>query len=189
MPAKTQSVLRDDSIGSNVFVFTNTVIVAIDDGASNIDAVLELLNMSAFAGLEVPVSRHGDVDKEAFHKSSSSLGIQNRMNQASAKASRSTSLSEVTSISRFSQSVSDVGDPEKDVTSQATLALRTLKIEGLTMKRMATPDLEENRPDGTVLEVAEHGEYPGALALALLITGVCLSVFLVSLDRTIVATV
>ena len=32
-------------------------------------------------------------------------------------------------------------------------------------------------------------EYPGSLALALLTVGICLSVFLVSLDRTIVATV
>ncbi len=165
------------------------VIVALDDGVSNIDVALELLNMSTFAGLEVPVSRHGDVEKKVIHKSSSSLGIQPRMNRASAKASRSTSLSEVTSISRFSQSVSDMGDPEKDVTSQDTLASKTLKIEGLTMKRMATPDLEENRPDETVSKAAEDGKYPGSLALALLIIGICLSVFLVSLDRTIVATV
>jgi len=59
----------------------------------------------------------------------------------------------------------------------------------LTMKRMATPDLEENRPDETVSKAAEDGKYPGSLALALLIIGICLSVFLVSLDRTIVATV
>ena len=32
-------------------------------------------------------------------------------------------------------------------------------------------------------------EYPGPLALSLLTAGICLSVFLVSLDRTIVATV
>ena len=32
-------------------------------------------------------------------------------------------------------------------------------------------------------------EYPGPLALSLLTIGICLSVFLVSLDRTIVATV
>ena len=32
-------------------------------------------------------------------------------------------------------------------------------------------------------------EYPGPLALSLLTVGICLSVFLVSLDRTIVATV
>ncbi len=190
MPAKTLSRSSDDSIGSNVLVFTSKAIVALDDGASNTDAVLELLNMSTFAGLEVPVSRHGDFEKKVIHKSSSSLGIQHRTNRASAKVSRSTSLSEVTSISRFSQSVSDMGDPEKDVTtSQDTLASRTLKIEGLTMKRMATPDLEENRPDETVSKAAEDGKYPGSLALALLIIGICLSVFLVSLDRTIVATV
>lgn len=40
------------------------------------------------------------------------------------------------------------------------------------------------------LEVAEDAhEYPGPLALSLLTIGICLSVFLVSLDRTIVATV
>ena len=32
-------------------------------------------------------------------------------------------------------------------------------------------------------------EYPGPLALSFLTIGICLSVFLVSLDRTIVATV
>ena len=40
------------------------------------------------------------------------------------------------------------------------------------------------------LDVAEDAhEYPGPLALSLLTIGICLSVFLVSLDRTIVATV
>ena len=40
------------------------------------------------------------------------------------------------------------------------------------------------------LEVAEDAhDYPGPLALSLLTVGICLSVFLVSLDRTIVATV
>ena len=35
----------------------------------------------------------------------------------------------------------------------------------------------------------DPNEYPGPLALSLLTVGICLSVFLVSLDRTIVATV
>lgn len=37
--------------------------------------------------------------------------------------------------------------------------------------------------------VEDPHEYPGPLALSLLTIGICLSVFLVSLDRTIVATV
>ncbi len=155
----------------------------------NPDAVLELLNeMPIAAGSEGPVS-DGDAEKDVIHRSISTSGIQHKMNRASAKASRSTSLSDVTSISRFSESASDMGDPEKHATSQDTLAVRALKIEGLTMKRMVTPDLEENRPDQVVSQSAESGEYPGPLALSLLTIGICLSVFLVSLDRTIVATV
>ena len=128
----------------------------------------------------------------AIRDSSSTIGNQHRMNRASAKASRSTSLSEVTSLSRFSDSASDMGDPEKRVMSHDSLASRAqdMKIEGLTMKRMMTPDLEENRtPNEDVSKPADSGEYPGPLALSLLTIGICLSVFLVSLDRTIVATV
>ena len=51
-----------------------------------------------------------------------------------------------------------------------------------------TPTQREQHPQR--LEVAEDAhEYPGPLALSLLTIGICLSVFLVSLDRTIVATV
>lgn len=171
------------------FSFTSSVHVTLYDGEINSDVVLILLNMSTFAGIEVPVSRHGAAEKKVIHKSSSSLGMQHRMNRTSAKASRSTSLSEVTSIYGFNESVSNMGDPEKTITSQDTLALRALKIEGLTMKRMPTPDLEQYKPDETVSKVAENGEHPGSLPLFLLIAGICLSVFLVSLDRTIVATV
>lgn len=47
---------------------------------------------------------------------------------------------------------------------------------------------QKKRPHG-VEAVNDPHEYPGTLALSLLTTGICLSVFLVSLDRTIVATV
>ena len=137
-------------------------------------------------------SSHGDAEKRVIHKSSSTLGTQTRMNRASAKASRSTSLSEVTSISRCSESVSDMGDPEKHLTSQDALASRAkdVKIEALTMRRMATPDVEDNRTaDGSGSTAADGSHYPSPLSLSLLTTGICLSVFLVSLDRTIVATV
>ena len=46
----------------------------------------------------------------------------------------------------------------------------------------------ERRPHGVDTTQDSH-EYPGPLALSLLTVGICLSVFLVSLDRTIVATV
>ena len=46
----------------------------------------------------------------------------------------------------------------------------------------------EQRPHRLEVNEAPH-EYPGPLALSLLTLGICLSVFLVSLDRTIVATV
>ena len=148
--------------------------------------------MSTPLGSEVPGSHLDDVEKKVVRKSSSTLGTQNRMHRASAKASRSTSLSEVNSISRFSDSSSIMGDPEKHVPSQDMLALRgqDVKIEALTMKRMATPDLEENRvPDEAIATAADGSQYPGPLALTFLTIGICLSVFLVSLDRTIVATV
>ena len=148
--------------------------------------------MSTVPGADLAASHLADVDEKVIHKSSSTLGTQRRMHRASAKASRSTSLSEVTSISRFSDSISDMGDPEKHVAPQDTLALRAqdVKIEALTMKRMATPDLEENRePEQEVSTPADGSQYPGTLSLAFLTTGICLSVFLVSLDRTIVATV
>lgn len=49
---------------------------------------------------------------------------------------------------------------------------------------------KEQRKRPHRLEAAEDPrEYPGPLALSLLTVGICLSVFLVSLDRTIVATV
>ena len=46
----------------------------------------------------------------------------------------------------------------------------------------------ERRPRRVEVTEDSH-EYPGPLALSLLTVGICLSVFLVSLDRTIVATV
>lgn len=46
----------------------------------------------------------------------------------------------------------------------------------------------EKRPH-RVETAGDPHEYPGPLALSLLTVGICLSVFLVSLDRTIVATV
>ena len=46
----------------------------------------------------------------------------------------------------------------------------------------------ERHPHGVDATEDSH-EYPGPLALSLLTLGICLSVFLVSLDRTIVATV
>ena len=46
----------------------------------------------------------------------------------------------------------------------------------------------KKRPHRTEAARDPH-EYPGPLALSLLTVGICLSVFLVSLDRTIVATV
>lgn len=46
----------------------------------------------------------------------------------------------------------------------------------------------EKRPHRVEAAQDPH-EYPGPLALSLLTIGICLSVFLVSLDRTIVATV
>ena len=148
--------------------------------------------MSNVSGSQVPPPyQHVDVLRGS-QRSSSSIGNQHRMNRASAKASRSTSLSEVTSISRFSESASDMGDPEKRILSREELALRAqdIKIEGLTMKRMATPDLEESREQvDSVGKEADSSGYPGPLALLLLTIGICLSVFLVSLDRTIVATV
>ncbi len=146
--------------------------------------------MSTVSVPEVPVCHHDDAEKKILRKSSSTLGKQHRMNRG-AKASRSTSLSEATSTFRFSDSVSDMGDPEKHVASQDTLALRPqdVKIEALTMKPMATPDLEENRTTEETVPTAADGEYPSPLALSFLTLGICLSVFLVSLDRTIVATV
>jgi len=64
---------------------------------------------------------------------------------------------------------------------------------------VVAPTFEEIKPAGKEkarkrrqhrVEAAEDPhEYPGPLALALLTIGICLSVFLVSLDRTIVATV
>ena len=49
---------------------------------------------------------------------------------------------------------------------------------------------EERGKRPQIVEAAEDPhEYPGPLALSLLTIGICLSVFLVSLDRTIVATV
>ena len=63
----------------------------------------------------------------------------------------------------------------------------------------ATRMFEEIKPAGQrkgrkrrrhrVEAVEDPHEYPGSLALTLLTIGICLSVFLVSLDRTIVATV
>ncbi len=59
----------------------------------------------------------------------------------------------------------------------------------------ALPVLEETRSARARNEprkrphVVEAAEYPGPLPLSLLTIGICLSVFLVSLDRTIVATV
>ena len=61
------------------------------------------------------------------------------------------------------------------------------------------PKFEEIKPAGKPKErkrrphrveaVEDPHEYPGPVALTLLTIGICLSVFLVSLDRTIVATV
>ena len=60
-----------------------------------------------------------------------------------------------------------------------------------TLKRVRrTPARTEREQRPHRLEVIEDPhEYPGPLALSLLTIGICLSVFLVSLDRTIVATV
>ena len=51
-----------------------------------------------------------------------------------------------------------------------------------------TPTQRKQRPQRLEVDEDAH-EYPGPLALSLLTIGICLSVFLVSLDRTIVATV
>ena len=48
---------------------------------------------------------------------------------------------------------------------------------------------ERKRRQHRVEAAEDPHDYPGPLALSLLTIGICLSVFLVSLDRTIVATV
>lgn len=63
-------------------------------------------------------------------------------------------------------------------------ALPTLK----RIRRTHTRTEREQRPHRLEVIEGPH-EYPGPLALSLLTVGICLSVFLVSLDRTIVATV
>ena len=59
-------------------------------------------------------------------------------------------------------------------------------LEGL--RPADAPEDQEQRPHRMEVTEDPH-EYPGPLALSLLTIGICLSVFLVSLDRTIVATV
>ena len=63
-------------------------------------------------------------------------------------------------------------------------ALPTLK----RIRRTHTRTEREQRPHRLEVIEGPH-DYPGPLALSLLTVGICLSVFLVSLDRTIVATV
>ena len=67
-----------------------------------------------------------------------------------------------------------------------------LEISGVpTLERMRPTHActqREQRPQRLELTQDSH-EYPGPFALSLLTVGICLSVFLVSLDRTIVATV
>ena len=65
---------------------------------------------------------------------------------------------------------------------------RSPTIERIRSTPTRTRTQRKQRPQR--LEVTEDAhEYPGPLALSLLTIGICLSVFLVSLDRTIVATV
>ena len=80
-----------------------------------------------------------------------------------------------------------VNTPAPTLNDETRLQLsRTPTFERIRSTHTRTQ--REQRPQR--LELAEDAhEYPGPLALSLLTIGICLSVFLVSLDRTIVATV
>jgi hypothetical protein len=56
-------------------------------------------------------------------------------------------------------------------------AVRPLEKERKTLGEAAGPDDDDPT------------EYPGPLSLALIVTGICLSVFIISLDRVIITTV
>ena len=64
-----------------------------------------------------------------------------------------------------------------------------LGVPAVPMLEAIRPAHERKKPPHRVEAAEDPYEYPGPLALSLLTVGICLSVFLVSLDRTIVATV
>ena len=74
-------------------------------------------------------------------------------------------------------------------TSEKEIQLRTPAVPVLEGRRPAHERKERRRRPHRVEAAEDPHDYPGPLALSLLTTGICLSVFLVSLDRTIVATV
>ncbi|CAD6592198.1 MAG: hypothetical protein ASARMPREDX12_006631 [Alectoria sarmentosa] len=63
-----------------------------------------------------------------------------------------------------------------------------LGVPAVPMLEAIRPAHERKKPPHRVEAAEDPYEYPGPLALSLLTVGICLSVFLVSLDRTIVAT-
>lgn len=82
---------------------------------------------------------------------------------------------------------SSVGTPAPTLDKETRLGVPALPLlEGRGSSRARK--VQTRRPHRVEAAEDPH-EYPGPIALSLLTGGICLSVFLVSLDRTIVATV
>lgn len=80
-----------------------------------------------------------------------------------------------------------VATPAPTLDKETQLGVPAPPLLGGSGAALASKD-RKRRPH-RVEAVEDSHEYPGPLALSLLTVGICLSVFLVSLDRTIVATV
>ena len=80
-----------------------------------------------------------------------------------------------------------VGTPAPTLDKETRLSVPALPLLRGTGSTLARKD-QTRRPHRVEATEDPH-EYPGPIALSLLTGGICLSVFLVSLDRTIVATV
>ena len=89
------------------------------------------------------------------------------------------SLTEEGDIPRHNSAPTLHIDPQLEVTAVPTLE----RLSPILARKE-----REKRPHKLDVTKDPH-QYPGPLALSLLTVGICLSVFLVSLDRTIVATV
>lgn len=80
-----------------------------------------------------------------------------------------------------------VATPAPTLDKESRMRVPALPLLEGTKAALARKD-RKRRPHRVETAEDPH-EYPGRLALSLLTGGICLSVFLVSLDRTIVATV
>ena len=82
---------------------------------------------------------------------------------------------------------SSVETPARIIDNETQLGISAISITERT--RPTESCKEPERHIRGVQSNEDSHEYPGPLALSLLTIGICMSVFLVSLDRTIVATV